>query len=657
MKRHGKLLGLMLAGCLLGGQPALAEDRSRLLQQQLQASQERREDLTRARDDARRLSAAPLTVVADAPRGLLEIDALRREVQQIDAARASSDARLEVLQQERAAAANRLQSQAARLRRLEDGGERGDALAQARVEAKVSQSEIAELDLLVELTRLQQRIADRRQQADLRRLAKVRGSKAPSAAEIAQLHASLDARQTALRQRLQTALAARSAARAHAGSDEFAREALINGDMDIEFTRQALADLVLEREAWDMSLRFQAVGDTTALVEARQRGPALRASLQRRREFLQSLSAQVLERVGSLDAEIAAAASPAQAKDRQQLRELLLDRLDRVQAAMLEERQLSSLLERLRADFDGRADMAGWRERFDIALASVRAWGSHAWNFELFSVQDDIEVDGRKTKVDHGVSFGTLVKAPLLLLLGWVFSRRVAGWGTTWLQRRRGVDEARARLLQRWLTAALLVACTLASLVVAGIPLAAFAFIGGAVAIGAGIGTQTLFKNLVSGVLVLIERPFRLGDVIEVGGLRGTVVDIDLRASVLRDDEGAESLVPNSILIEQNVRNMTFRSRRAKQALALQVAPGVPPRQVMDVMRESASRHGQLLDSPAPEVLLQDAVGDSLEFVLHYWLELKPGIERRRIASDLRLMILGAFEEAGIVLALPPRTG
>jgi small-conductance mechanosensitive channel len=273
----------------------------------------------------------------------------------------------------------------------------------------------------------------------------------------------------------------------------------------------------------------------------------------------------------------------------------------------------------------------------------------------LFSVEDEIEVAGRKTQVDHGVTLGTLVKAPLLLLLGWLFSRRLAAGAARWLQRRRGADEARARLLQRWIAAALLLAFTLASLVAAGIPLAAFAFLGGAVAIGAGIGTQTLFKNLVSGVLVLLERPFRLGDVIEVGSLRGTVVDIDLRASVLRDDEGAETLVPNSTLVEQNVRNVTFRSRRAKQSLTLHVAPGVPARQVMDVIRESVSRHGQLLDSPAPEVLLQDYLGDSLDFVLHYWLELKPGVERRRIASDLRLMILGAFEEAGITLANPQR--
>jgi small-conductance mechanosensitive channel len=197
----------------------------------------------------------------------------------------------------------------------------------------------------------------------------------------------------------------------------------------------------------------------------------------------------------------------------------------------------------------------------------------------------------------------------------------------------------------------LLVPCIVASLLLAGIPLAAFAFVGGAVAIGAGIGTQALFKNLLSGVMVLVERPFRLGDVIEVEGLRGTVVDIDLRASVLRDDEGTETLVPNATLIDQKVRNMTSRSRRAKQSLAVAVTANAAPRAVMEAMRAAAGRHGQLLQAPAPDVLLEDCDEGALRFALSYWLELKPGVDRRRIASDLRLMVLGAFEEAGIVLA------
>ena len=166
---------------------------------------------------------------------------------------------------------------------------------------------------------------------------------------------------------------------------------------------------------------------------------------------------------------------------------------------------------------------------------------------------------------------------------------------------------------------------------------------------------QSLFKNLISGVLVLIERPFRLGDVIEVGALRGQVVDIDLRTSVVRDADGADTLIPNSVLMEENVKNVTFRTRVQRQSLAVVVDGDSDPRAVADAMRAAAGRHGQLCEDPEPTVMLEEFADNGLRFALIYWIELVPGMDRRRIASDLRLMVLGAFAEAGVKMAPPPK--
>jgi potassium efflux system protein len=237
-----------------------------------------------------------------------------------------------------------------------------------------------------------------------------------------------------------------------------------------------------------------------------------------------------------------------------------------------------------------------------------------------------------------------------LLLLGLFLSFRLTAWSER-RARDRGVDEDRARLVRRWSLGVLVCAWTLASLALAGIPLAAFAFAGGAIAIGLGFGTQNLFKNLISGILVLVERPFRLGDVIEVGALCGTVVDIDLRTSVVRDRDGAETLIPNSTLVEQNVRNLTFRSRSVRQSLSVHVEHNCDPRLAMDALRSAAERHGQLLDAPAPVVHLSDLTLYGQCFSLHYWLELTPGVDTQRIASDLRLMVFNALADAGLRLA------
>ena len=168
------------------------------------------------------------------------------------------------------------------------------------------------------------------------------------------------------------------------------------------------------------------------------------------------------------------------------------------------------------------------------------------------------------------------------------------------------------------------------------------------------VDMQALFKNLISGVLVLIERPFRLGDVVEVGTLRGTVVDIDLRTSVIRDSDGADTLIPNSVLMEENVKNVTYRTRMQRQSLSVVLDGDSEPRAVVETMRAAAQRHGQLVEDPEPTVLLEDFADNGLRFTLHYWVELVPGMDRRRVASDLRMMILGAFADAGIAMAPPP---
>jgi len=116
-------------------------------------------------------------------------------------------------------------------------------------------------------------------------------------------------------------------------------------------------------------------------------------------------------------------------------------------------------------------------------------------------------------------------------------------------------------------------------------------------------------------------------------------------------DGATETLGRTATLIDQKVGNMTSRSRRAKQSLSVEVTATASPRAVMEAMRAAATRHGQLLQVPAPEVLLEDCDEGALRFALNYWIELKPGVERKRIASDLRLMVLGAFEEGGIALA------
>jgi small-conductance mechanosensitive channel len=633
------------------------------LERQLLTSLERRRDLERARVDAGLILAAPTSAKGDPPRTLLEADDLRREVQQLDESIDAGARRLELLRADRDAAASRLTRAVAQRRQLEESGEQDpESLAVAKRDAEFAESSSAELDVLEEVVELQQE-KDRAQRDALNRRLAAAGTLARlTAPEIEEIDRRIAARSAELQQRL--AAAAKSREVAHRELDEQAatasparmqtlKDRLATGDVSIELAREATANLTIEQSAWQLAMRYWRDGDPSALVDAEQRGPIIRASFERRLDFIKTSTEQMLTRLGALDAQIARAPESPDAAEWKAQRIELDQQVRLMQGAIVDERSTLALLERLRDEFNARISVATLKDRIALAWFSARKTIERVWNFEVFSVDQTVEVDGRQTSVPRGVTVAKIVKAPLLLLIGLFLAFKL----TARLERyalKRGTDEASARLTRRWTLGLLAAACALSSLAIAGIPLAAFAFVGGAVAIGVGFGMQTLFKNLISGVMVLVERPFRLGDEIEVGNLRGSVVDIDLRASVVRDNDGSETLIPNSVLVEQNVRKMISQATVAGQTLSVLVDPTSDPRTVMDTLRSTAQRHGQLIDSREPIVSLDDFGGQGLHFTLQYWTRVLPGNERKRIASDLRLMILGAFDDAGIRFALPP---
>jgi len=632
-------------------------DRTALLQRQWAASQERLDDLARTHADARRLLAdAP--PVPPVPVGLLARDDLRRQIHELDAALAGDARRVRMLKEERASAEARLAERVAAYRGMTEATVAAAQKETTRLEMRLAEASVAELKRLADVLALQQDATHRRRTALAARLDQARPATDVriNARDAATVASAVAARRQALQQRLSAAIVERARAKTAvdtaggaASRSGLPTERLANADIELDLTRDAMTALAIEEAAWDLALRFEREGGAAAVIEAREKGPRFQQRLQRRAEFLEASTAQVLERIGAWEAGHANAPGVRQ-NDHQAMRGVLEQRLRRLERAALDSRRVAALLDRLREDLEIRLDGVGWKERLALGGASAVASLQRLWRFELFTVDQSIDVEGRKTTIARSITVEKIVRVPLLLLAGMFASYRLVGWLER-RARRRGVDEARARLVRRWSLGVLACGWTLASLGLAGIPLAAFAFAGGAVAIGLGFGTQNLFKNLICGILVLFERPFRLGDVLEVGGMRGTVVDIDLRTSVLRDADGTETLIPNATLVEQSVRNLTFRSGAVRQSLAMYVDSDCNPRAVIEAMQGAALRHGQLLDGSEPRVQLDDVSLHGLYFVLTYWLDLKAGVDAQRIASDLRLMVLGAFDDLGIRLA------
>jgi small-conductance mechanosensitive channel len=276
------------------------------------------------------------------------------------------------------------------------------------------------------------------------------------------------------------------------------------------------------------------------------------------------------------------------------------------------------------------------------------------WTFELFTAEDTITVDGQPITGKRSVTVGKVVTALLILLIGYWITGVITRVLEPIIVKRLKIERNQAILIRRWLRVVLVVSLVLFSLVSVKIPLTIFAFAGGALAIGLGFGMQTVLKNFVSGIILLFERPFRVGDVLDVAGHRGMVTSIGLRASVLQLWDGTETLIPNSSLLENNVTNWTYSNHMVRFTVAVGVAYGSDPRRVVQLLTELSARHGLVEKSPAPQVLFTDFGESALMFELRFWVNVLRH-NAAQVASDLRQMIAGVLAENGLTIAFPQR--
>jgi len=195
----------------------------------------------------------------------------------------------------------------------------------------------------------------------------------------------------------------------------------------------------------------------------------------------------------------------------------------------------------------------------------------------------------------------------------------------------------------------------LVSLQVANIPITVFTFVGGAFALAFGFGAQNLANNFVSGIILLIERPVKIGDYIQVGEIYGRVEDIGMRATKISSLYNVHLIVPNAKLAQENVKNLTHNSKRIKSEIKVGVAYGSDLDLVKKLLMEAANENVATLKSREPIVLFEGFGDSSLEFTLLFDLKLNSLLDLRLINSAMRHTINSKFNENRVVIAFPQR--
>jgi small-conductance mechanosensitive channel len=240
-----------------------------------------------------------------------------------------------------------------------------------------------------------------------------------------------------------------------------------------------------------------------------------------------------------------------------------------------------------------------------------------------------------------------LVILYLTVIISWVIQAFVDSQIMTPRKMELGVKESLKRLLHYGLfTLGFLIAVSMA-----GLDLQKITILIGALGVGIGFGLQNIVNNFVSGLILLFERPVKVGDIINIDQDWGTIARIGLRSTVFETFDNSEIIVPNADLIAQKVTNWTFSSKMVRVVLPVGVAYGSPLEKVLEILNKAAGEHPEVLANPAPNSIFEDFGNSSIDFKLRFWV--RSIDDRLRVRTEVAVIIDRLFREEDIVIAFP----
>ncbi len=201
---------------------------------------------------------------------------------------------------------------------------------------------------------------------------------------------------------------------------------------------------------------------------------------------------------------------------------------------------------------------------------------------------------------------------------------------------------------------ALIAAAILIGLRIVGLDLTGFTIFTGAVGVGIGFGLQKIVSNLISGIILLLDKSIKPGDVITVGETYGWVNSLGARYTSLITQDGKEFLIPNEDLITQRVENWSFSNSTVRLKIPVSIAYNSDVRKAMALCEEAARQTARIIQNPSPICLLVAFGNSSLDLELRAWIN-DPVNGVKNVKSEVLLRVWENFQEQGINIPYPQR--
>lgn len=222
------------------------------------------------------------------------------------------------------------------------------------------------------------------------------------------------------------------------------------------------------------------------------------------------------------------------------------------------------------------------------------------------------------------------------------------------LSRSRGLEPSLQVLFSKIARFALTIIAIVMALSFAGIDLTAFAVFSGALGVGLGFGLQKVVSNFMSGIILLLDRSVKPGDVIELGQTYGWINKLAARYTSVVTRDGTEFLIPNEDMITQQVINWSHSDRNVRRKIPVQVSYSSDVELAMTLMLQAADNTDRVLENPKPNCLLRGFGSDGVDLELRMWID-DPYNGLSNVASKVNLEIWRLFHENGIEFPFPQR--
>jgi len=263
---------------------------------------------------------------------------------------------------------------------------------------------------------------------------------------------------------------------------------------------------------------------------------------------------------------------------------------------------------------------------------------------------DDVALNLGHTRI----SLLLVLKGLALFVLLFQAARLASGLLDDRLHATDGISPSAQALLAKGARFGMYVLALAITLSSVGVDLTTLTVFSGAVGVGVGFGLQKIFSNLVSGVILLVDKSLKPGDVIEVGGVQGRIAQINARYASIETLDGKAYLIPNENLISNEVINLSYNNSQQLLKAEVGVAYGGDPREAMALMERAAQSVPRVLQDPAPAARLAAFGDSSVNLFVGFWID-DPENGTANVRSDVLLAIWDAFQQAGVQIPFPQR--